>query len=98
MLPFQREIVAFRWLQIHDLLVHAKAEARRALWILYDVLFDPALVEPGARILLDRIVLDRVKHSTLPSYHLSRIDYGVIEGAWVRWHVYCHTSPITFIQ
>ena len=98
MLPFQREVVAFRWLQIHDLLVHAKAEARRAFWILYDVLFDPALVEPGARILLDRIDLDRVKHPTLSSYHLSRVDYGVVECAWVRWHVYCHTCPIAFIQ
>ena len=98
MLPFQREVVAFRWLQIHDLLVHAKAEARRALWILYDVLFDPALVELWARILLDRIVLDWVEHPTLSGNHLSRVDYGVVEGAWVRRHVYCHASPIAFIQ
>ena len=96
--PFQREVVPPRWLQVHDLLVHAEAEARRALRMLYDVLFDPALVEPGARILLDRIVLDRVKHSTLSGYHLSRVDYGVVEGSWVRWHVYCHTCPIAFIQ
>lgn len=89
MLPFQCEVVASRWLQVHDLLVHAKTEARRALWMRYDVLFDPALVELGARKLLDWIIHDRVEHPTLPSHHLPRVDYGVIKGAWVMRHVDC---------
>ena len=86
-LPFQCEVVASRWLQVHDLLVHAKTEARRALRMRYDVLFDPALVELGARELLDWIICNRVEHPTLPSYHLPRVDYGVIEGAWVMRNV-----------
>ena len=66
--------------------------------MLYDVLFDPALVELGARILLDWISRDRVEHPILTSHHLSRVDYGAVEGAWVRRHVHCHASRIGVVQ
>ena len=78
MLPFQCEVVASRWLQVHDLLVHAESEARWAFWVRYNVLFDPALVELRARILLDCISRDLVEYATLPGHHLPRVYHGVV--------------------
>ena len=66
--------------------------------MLYDVLFDPSLVKLGARLLHDCISRDWVENPTLSRHHFPRVDYGVIEGAWVWRHVHIHLSIVGVVQ